>query len=224
MHPQARHSTSRMRFPSGVESGPPFTTGAAGTGRHMKEARYGEGPLLHRLLLVLSSMSPLFLLWAIRGTDVMPERRFLVICAALVLLPNAWLALLVVRAVRNKIQRTIVVGETDDHRQDIISYLFATVLTFYATNLSDGRHVLATASAFVIVVVLFVSLNFHYMNVFAAVLGYHCIQVHTAEDEDTASSTPSFMVVAKKAHLRPGSRFTGYIISPTVLVRLELVS
>lgn len=234
MHPQAQHSLSRTRFPSGGRSGSPSVAGVAAPSRGMKEARYGEGPLLHRLLLVLSSMSPLFLLWAIRGPEMMPERRFLlwsipgtkvmperpflVICVALIVLPNAWLAVLIARAVRNKIQRTIVVGDTDDHRQDIISYLFAMVLTFYAADLSDGRAVLATVAAFLIVVVLFTSLNFHYMNVVAAVLGYHCIQVHTAENGDTAASAPSFMVVVKKARLRPGSRFTGYIISPTVLL------
>ena len=38
---------------------------------------HGEGLKLARLLMVLSSVSPLFVLWAIRGTTLVPDVYFL---------------------------------------------------------------------------------------------------------------------------------------------------
>lgn len=221
MQTQSQPWIARTRFPARVQSGLSHATGYTVPRRGMKEAQYGEGSLWKRLLLVLSSMSPLFVLWAIRGTEMMPERHFWALCAFLFVAPNAWLFMLITRAKSKKVQRTIVVGEADDRRQDIISYLFAMLLPFYTVDLSDGRNVIATVLAFLIVVILFVSLNLHYMNVLAALLGYHCLQVSTSENGDRMSSAPTFMVVTKKARLRSGSRFTGYIISPTLLLEVQ---
>lgn len=187
----------------------------------MRETRYGEGPLLLRLLLVLSSMSPLFVLWAIRGTTLMPEWAFWITCGLLFAAPNAFLLVLILRVANKKIQRTIQVGDSDDRRQDLISYLFAMLLPFYTVDLSTWRNLAATIMAFLIVVVLFTSLNLQYMNFLMAVTGYHCLQVHTPNPDRTLSSEPSFMVITKSPRLRPGSELTGYLISATLLVEVE---
>lgn len=52
-----------------------------------------EGLSIARLLMVLSSISPLFILWAIRGANVkgLPEWCFLAFCALMIVVPNGFL-------------------------------------------------------------------------------------------------------------------------------------
>ena len=50
-----------------------------------------EGLKAARLLMVLSSISPLFILWAIRGNSLVPDRYFIGFCALMVFVPNAFL-------------------------------------------------------------------------------------------------------------------------------------
>lgn len=177
-----------------------------------------EGSLFLRVMLVLSSVSPLFLLWAFRGTPLLPEQLFLAICLVFLIAPNAYLWWIVRRAKITKITRPIEIGEADDRRQDLISYLFAMLLPFYTVDLSTWRNFAATVAAFVIVVVLFTSLNMHYLNFFLALRGYHCFQVRTPESRDTMSSSPSVMLITRRSRLHSGTTLVGYRLSSTVFI------
>ena len=53
--------------------------------------RQGEGLKAARLLMVLSSISPLVILWVIRGNSLIPVRYFVAFCALMAVLPNAFL-------------------------------------------------------------------------------------------------------------------------------------
>jgi hypothetical protein len=57
----------------------------------MSNTVHGEGLKVARLLMVLSSVSPLFVLWAIRGSKLLPDRYLLTFCAVMVVLPNLFL-------------------------------------------------------------------------------------------------------------------------------------
>jgi len=48
------------------------------------ELKSREGLRVARLLMVLSSISPLFILWAIRGNTLIPDRYFIAFCALMV--------------------------------------------------------------------------------------------------------------------------------------------
>jgi hypothetical protein len=54
----------------------------------MADTKHSEGLKLARLLMVLSGMSPLFILWAIKGNKIVPDGYLLGVCATLVLIPN----------------------------------------------------------------------------------------------------------------------------------------
>src|ERR1035441_3208084 len=94
-----------------------------------------EGLKAARLIMVLSSISPLFILWAVRGTALIPNRYFISACGALVLLPNCFLLLRLWTAKRHTDTREITVGIAEDHRDHLLVYLFAMLLPFYSTNL-----------------------------------------------------------------------------------------
>src|SRR6266480_203406 len=108
-----------------------------------------------RLLMVLSSISPLFILWAIRGNNLIPDEYFLSFCALMVIVPNAFLWLRVKTAKDLQERREITVGKADDHREHLLVYLFAMLLPLYAANLGTWRELGATFAAFVFIVFLF---------------------------------------------------------------------
>jgi hypothetical protein len=71
---------------------------------------HSEGLKTARLLMVLSSVSPLFILWAIRGNSLIPDLYFIGFCALMVLLPNAFLWLRIRTAKTQGDRREITVG------------------------------------------------------------------------------------------------------------------
>src|SRR5436190_9183652 len=99
----------------------------------------GEGLAAARLFMVISSFSPLFVLWAIRGSTVVPDRYLIGFCAAMVLIPNALLLARIQTARRKKDTKEIQIGRADDQRGQIIVYLFTMLLPLYAADLGTWR-------------------------------------------------------------------------------------
>lgn len=187
------------------------------TGIDMKAARPSPQSRFQSVMLVLSSMSPLFILWAIRGTTLLPQWVFTVLCLALFLLPNIYLVLVLWTVKRTQTTRTITVHTADDRRQDVISFLFAMLLPFYTVDMNSWRNFGATIAAFIIVVILFASLNLQYMNLLVAVKGYHCFQVSTPPSQHDHLPPQQFMVISKRSALPSGHRVTGYLAMDTIL-------
>ncbi len=69
-----------------------------------------EGLKDARLLMVLSSVSPLFFLWAIRGNSLIPDHRFIGFCTLMVIVPNACLWLRIRTARKQADKRELAVG------------------------------------------------------------------------------------------------------------------
>ena len=101
----------------------------------MSKKSHIEGLKVARLLMVLSSISPLFILWAIRGSSLISDRYFLTFCALMVIIPNAFLWLRIMIAKKLQERRELIVGTSEDHREHLLVYLFAMLLPFYMENL-----------------------------------------------------------------------------------------
>src|SRR5208282_2120176 len=95
----------------------------------------GEGLRFARLLMVVSSLSPLFIFWATKGTALIPERCFLGVCAFMVIVPNVFLGLRIRAVMKYEVRRELVVGKAEDHRDHLLVYLFAMLLPLYAMPL-----------------------------------------------------------------------------------------
>ncbi len=175
-----------------------------------------EGLGLGRFLMVLSSISPLFALWAIRGTKLFSNCLFASCCAFLIIIPNAYIFVRLWVSKRNNERRPVIVGKSEDHRDHLLVYLFAMLLPFYTTSLNDWREFSATIVAVSFIVFLFWNLNLHYMNVLFAVLGYRIFTVFPVEDGNPLSGTIPVVLVTRRAAIPQGVEIRPYRLSSSV--------
>ena len=182
----------------------------------MTRPRHSEGLKAARLVLVLSSVSPLFVLWGIRGTCLIPDMYFVTACAVMIFVPNLFLWLRIVTAKRLQERRELVVGTADDHRDHLLVYLFAMLLPFYTDTLATWRALAAAMVALAFIVFLFWHLNLHYMNVVFAILGFRLFTLHPVADENPLTGRVSYALITRRVTLSPGDRITAYRISNTV--------
>jgi len=169
-----------------------------------------------RLLMVLSSVSPLFILWAIRGCSLVPGTWFYAFCGVMVALPNGLLFLRIRGAKKHKVKVELVIGRAEDHRDHLLVYLFAMLLPFYVVNLGEWRELAATLAALAFVVFLFWHLNLHYMNVFFAVFGYRVFTIEPPADGNPVTGKMSFVLITRRAAIVSGEKITAYRLSNTV--------
>lgn len=182
---------------------------------------YGEGLKAARLLMVLSSISPLFILWAIRGNSLIADRWFVVFCSLMVVVPNAFLWLRIRTARKQADRRELTVGTADDHRDHILVYLFAMLLPFYSEDISTWRDLSATLAALVFIVFLFWHLNLHYMNLVFAVRGLRVFTVYPPTDGNPLSGKSSHALITRRVSLAPGDRIIAYRLSDTVYLETD---
>jgi hypothetical protein len=180
-----------------------------------------EGLKAARLLMVLSSVSPLFILWAIRGNRLVPDRYFVGFCALMVVVPNAFLWLRIRTAKKQSDKRELVVGKADDHRDHILVYLFAMLLPFYSEDLGSWRDLGATVAALAFIVFLFWHLNLHYMNLVFAALGYRVFTVYPPADGNPLTGKSRQALITRRVSLASGDRVVAYRLSDTVYLEAE---
>ncbi len=183
--------------------------------------RHRNGLKTARLLMVLSSMSPLFILWAIRGNSLIPDPYFISSCALMVVLPNAFLWLRIRTAKRNKDEREVAVGTAEDHRDHILVYLFAMLLPFYSENLMTERNFAATLAALAFIVFLFWHLDLHYMNLLFAAFGYRVFTVYPPVDGNPLTGKTRYAVITRRVSLSPGEKFIAYRLSNSVYLEVQ---
>lgn len=182
----------------------------------MSEHAYNEGMKTARLLMVLSSISPLFVLWAIRGNSLIADKYFISFCAFMVVVPNIFLLWRIQTARKLREMREIVVGIAEDHREHLLVYLFAMLLPFYAANLGTWRDLAAALAALAFIVILFWHFNLHYMNLLFAALGYRVFTIYSPADNNPLSGKTSQVLITKRVSVSPGERLSAYRLSDTV--------
>ena len=181
-----------------------------------------EGLKAARLLMVLSSISPLFILWAIRGNSLIPDSWFIGFCALMIVVPNAFLWLRIWMAKKQADKRELTVGKSDDHRDHILVYLFAMLLPFYSEDLGNWRDLGATAAALVFIVFLFWHLNLHYMNLVFAALDYRVFTVYSPADGNLLSGKGRLALITRRVNLASGDRIVAYRLSDTVYLEADV--
>ncbi len=182
--------------------------------------KQSEGLQAARLLMVLSSMSPLFILWAIRGenSEAISEGYFLVFCLFFVVGPNLFLYWRLQRVKKCNDRRELITGNAEDHREHILVYLFAMLLPFYSVNIESARDLFAHLAAIGFIVFLFWHLNMHYMNILWAFRGYRVYTLSPCNDNNPLSGKVPVVLITKRMHITPGERIAAYRLSQTVFL------
>lgn len=180
-----------------------------------------EGLAVTRLMMVLSSMSPLFLLWAIRGCPLFSTVTFTSLCLLAVLVPNFFLYHRIQIAKQRNDLRIIKVTEADDHREHLLVYLFAMLLPFYPAELGEWRDFFATLGAFMFIVFLFWHLNMHYMNLLFALFNYRVFTISPAQTDSQHEMDDAIVLLTKRKKLSPGMTLGAYRLSATVCFEEE---
>lgn len=176
-----------------------------------------QGLQITRLMMVLSSMAPLFVLWGVRGSPSVPDRYFIPACLLLAIAPTLVLVRRIRLAQEHNDSQMKVIGSVDDHRDHVLVYLFAILLPFYTVNLQDGREFAATVVALLLILFLFWHLNLHYMNLLFALRGYRVFTVTPSKPATHASDAP-FVMLTKRESLFEGQQITAYRLSDTVFI------
>ncbi len=175
-----------------------------------------EGLKIARLLMVLSSISPLFVLWAIRGSKLVADRYLAVFCALMIVLPNVFLCLRIRTARKLNITRELVVGSAEDHRDHLLVYLFSMLLPFYPIDTGTWRDLAALVAALAFVIFLFWHLNLHYMNIAFAVRGYRVFTIFPQTDDNPLSGKTTQVLISPRTAIIPGEKIVAYRLSDTV--------
>jgi hypothetical protein len=181
----------------------------------------GEGLKAARLLMVLSSISPLFLLWAIRGNKLVCDRYLLPFCAAMLVFPNLFLWLRIKTALRLQERRELAIGSAEDHRDHILVYLFAMLLPLYPIDMGTWRDFAALLSALAFIVFMFWHLNLHYMNLLFAIFGYRVFTISTPKDDNPLSGRVTQVLLTPRISLEPGEHVVAYRLSDTVYFEVK---
>lgn len=182
----------------------------------MSNGHANQGLRAARLLMVLSSISPLFILWAIRGSELLPGPWFVFGCAAMVALPNLFIWLRISTAKRLRELRNLSVGRVEDHRQDLLVYLFAMLLPFYSVDISTWREFGAALGAVAFVIFLFWHLNLHYMNLLFALFEYRVFTLFPAEGGNPLSGKDPYVLITRRVSLNGVREVTAFRLSDTV--------
>jgi hypothetical protein len=180
----------------------------------MADTKHSEGLKLARLFMVLSGMSPLFMLWAIKGNKIVSDGYLLSACVALVLIPNLVLWLRIRTAKEQNDMRDVVVEKAEDHRDHLLVYLFAMLLPFYPID--TVRDISALLAALAFIVFLFWHLNLHYMNIWFAIRGYRVYVITPIEDKNVLSGRAGLVLITARTDILKGESIKAYRLSDTL--------
>ena len=185
----------------------------------MKKIDGGSSLGAIRLLLVWSSLSPVFLLWAVRGISAIPDKYFVPGCLVLFAAPSALLLAFWRLAIKSQNVRTIDIYTCEDPKDHLLTYLFTMLIPLYQTSLGGVRDLAAAASAFLLVVFLFWHLRLHYMNLIFALAGYRIFTVEGLPGLGAANAeTATYAIISRRTAIPTGKPLTGYRLGGRVLV------
>ncbi|MEQ9345662.1 MAG: hypothetical protein RIG26_04380 [Thalassospira sp.] len=187
----------------------------------MKSQKIDEGLELTRFILVWSSLSPVFVLWAIRGVDAIQDQVWVPICIGLFLLPTLILWLTFRHARKTENTKTIKISSAKDQREHLLTYLFTMLIPLFDANTDGMRDLTAVAIALMFVMFLFWHMRLHYMNLFFAMWGYRIFTVEakigTTEQDRKYDRFITYAVISRRHFIPDDDSLTGYRLGGRVL-------
>ncbi|MES2154431.1 MAG: hypothetical protein V4510_04775 [bacterium] len=138
---------------------------------------------LFRAMLVVSSFSPVLLVWALRGMPAAPSIRLgswhldgawaaasgvsLAIMFPLTIVVVRWL-----RAAKERSYSTFTFERVEDDRAQVFDYLVAVLLSMFFVDVATERGLLAGLTGLLLVIWIFMFLGLHHVNLPLSFRGY----------------------------------------------------
>lgn len=172
-----------------------------------RHKRPREPFLLLRVLMAVSSLSPLFFLIAIKGSALLSDSLLASICAAVIIISTSMLALRVKASLRNDDTATLKIVDVEDSRDHLLVYLFAVLVPLFQADLDTPRNALLFCSVLALVLFLLVHLRLYYANVLFAVFHFKIFTLTTEEGRRIALISKKEKVIPSEMTLHRVSNF-----------------
>ncbi|PXX51122.1 hypothetical protein DFR38_101183 [Aquitalea magnusonii] len=154
-----------------------------------------------RLMLVLACMAPLFILMAIRGIGLVPWEIYFPTFISLALIPNAYLALRIIYAIKQNDRKRIRPENVTDNREQLITYIFAMLLPLFQSAVTTIQDLYSALCALLFVVYIFGNMEIYYMNFFFSLAGYRVLSIRP--NAQSGNNSVSHVLITKKNFLAP---------------------
>ena len=168
-----------------------------------------------RFVLVLACMAPLFLLMAIRGVGVVPWEFYFPIFLGLAIVPNIYLIARIVVAIHRNDRKLIKIGGITDNREQLITYIFATLLPLFQSSVSTDQDLYASLCALLLIIFVFGHMELYYMNFFFALAGYRVISLKPNAAQ--SGSQVDHVLITKRRQLPEGTEIHPFRVTNFLL-------
>ena len=153
-----------------------------------------------RLLLVVSSLAPVFVLLAIRGQSPIPEKYHLLIMLTLAVAPSFVLIIRIRTAARHMEARNIKIGTSNSQRSNIVSYLLAVLLPFVGVSSAEWRNFAASIATVAFIILVLWLMKFHYLNILFELLNRRTFEIVPPDtDNSFADTSPRVVITWRKS-------------------------
>ena len=199
-----------------------------------KPVRPPKGLVTYRLMMIIGSFAPLFILLIIKGSptitdknlqtvSLVPENIYSWTLAALAIIPTLAICLRIRHSLKAKDSRTITAGEVTDSREQLLIYLLPLILPLYQNSYSSMRDVWAVLALMLFIIYILYHLDLHYMNLIFAFFGYRVYTVRAEDSKNPANSQCPFVILSRRHNIPSGVELSLHRISDTVYIEYESV-
>jgi hypothetical protein len=138
--------------------------------------RPSEGLPFVKLMMLLNSMAPLFVLVGIRGIgQILSDQILWTSVAALAIIPYLVLRWRIFLSKRSNDTYMLNVTVWRTNKEYLFTYFFTVLLPLYGVSITSVREFVAVLFAICFVLFVLWNLNLHFVNVFFAFQGYKVI-------------------------------------------------
>lgn len=177
-----------------------------------------EGLPLVKLMMLLSSMAPLFILVGIRGInkEVLSQYALWIIISCLLVIPAGFILLRLSRAKKSGDTYYVNTKNATLNKEYLFTYLFTVLLPLYSVSISSKEELAAVICAIFFVVFILWNLNMHFINIFFAFAGY---RVYTLPENNAA------ILLSTRQYINPSiDKIKAHRLSNSVFIELKSFS
>lgn len=171
-----------------------------------------------RFIFVIATLTPLFILWSLKGVKGIPDIVLWTLTLSIVALSNGIVFLRWQSAKRQNLLVQSKVIEATDHREHLVVYLLAVLLAMYGISAESFRELSGVIFILLLIILLFWFSNLHYLNIVFAIFGYKTFTVTRKHEDSSERSTSKVVVLTKRAWIEAGDLITCYRLSHDIWI------